>query len=527
MKTTPEQFAFFREAEHGTRDIILESVAGSGKTTSIVKCLDYIDDLESILCCSFTKLAAQQLERKIKGAGFTNVTSSTLNSVGWQVCRQNVRGAELDAHKTLNILQALLERSNLVDGLGSPLDSKKVYASLVGPVKRLVGLLKAYVVDPKKEVITQRAIELADYHGVDIPEGSTREASYAREQVYHWVDTVYRRGIEVHQYMDFDDQKFFPVYFKWGMPKYHKIVIDECQDCNVCDIELVKLLKSANPKARTFWVGDRMQAIYLFRGSLLNAMDAIREDFNCTYMTLSVCFRCADDILLEPKEINPLIKGPDPNPKGKGIVKDVSTPQFIESAAVGDYVICRTTAPLVKRCLQLVRKGTPAKVKGREVGRSLLNLIEKINSRIGNPAPALTEFIETLSVYKVETVAILEAAKRDEAATRVQDECEALTHFCMEARSLDEVARKIDTLFTDNDDDTSVVLLLTGHKSKGLEADRVWFLRPDLCPFPKAKSDHEKEAERRLRYVILTRAALERYHVLPEPEEVKPTKTAY
>lgn len=523
MTNSDEQMAFFAELEFGTGNSILESVAGSGKTTSIVQGLNYIDDEERILCTSFTKLAAQQLDRRIRSNGFTNVTSSTLNSVGWGVCRANIRGIELDANKTILILKSVLGSASLGN-----LTEKKIYESLKGPVKRLVGYCKSYVLREEGEQLQKRIMELADYHGVDIPEGTTPEAEWARDNIYRLVMLVYKRGIEAKTFADWDDQKFFPVWFGWGMPVYNKIIVDECQDSNHCDIEMVKLLQMSSPGSRTIWVGDRMQAIYLFRGSLLNAMDVIKDDFNCKYLTLSVCWRCADDILDEAKTINPLIKSPIPNPKGKGTVADVSTGDFLDRARVGDYVICRTTAPLVKRCLQLVRKNVPAKVKGREVGRTLLNLINKIAENWqgfnGQDNATLLEFIQRVSDYRTQTVAALEAANRDEAATRISDECEALTHFCTEAKNVDEVARKIDSLFTDDENDNSVVLLLTGHKSKGLENDRVWFLRPDLSPFPKAKTEHEQEAERRLRYVILTRAALERYHVIPEPDEVKPNR---
>lgn len=518
MRFTDEQIEFFQEIEFGTGNIMFEAVAGSGKTTSIVSSLNYIDDAEPILACSFTKLAATQLDKKIRANDFTNINSTTLNSLGWKVCRSNVRGCELDTNKTWNILQAQLKRSGLKE-----LDSDKVFRAMMGPIKRIIGLLKSYVVTPEEAY--SRAQELANYHGVEFPEGNSNEAKYARESMFDRIVQVYKQSVNCLQFMDFDDQKFFPVWHGWSMPKYRKLYIDECQDCNVCDIELVKLLHRASPDARSIWVGDRMQAIYLFRGSLLNAMDDIQREFPSKLMTLSICWRCADDILLEPKEINPLIKSPTPNPKGKGIVKDITTAEFLENVRVGDYVICRTNAPLVKRCLQLVRAGKPAKVKGREVGRTLVGLINKVDEQaFGGKAnrgsrETLLEFIEALSIYKVETVQMLEAAKKDEAATRVSDECESLEWFCMEAKSLDDVQNRIEAVFIDDEDDTKIVLLLTGHKSKGLERERVFFLRPDLCPFPKAKSEHEQECERRLRYVILTRAERERYHVQKERDE--------
>jgi superfamily I DNA/RNA helicase len=136
-----------------------------------------------------------------------------------------------------------------------------------------------------------------------------------------------------------------------------------------------------------------------------------------------------------------------------------------------------------------------------------------------NSNASLLEFIAQIGTYRVETVQKLEEAKRDDAASKVTDECECLEFFAQESRTIDEIAHRIEALFTDNDTDDKVVLMMTAHKSKGLEADRVWILRPDLMPFPRAKQDHEIEVERRIKYVALTRAALERYSVMKEVGE--------
>ena len=46
---------------------------------------------------------------------------------------------------------------------------------------------------------------------------------------------------------------------------------------------------------------------------------------------------------------------------------------------------------------------------------------------------------------------------------------------------------------------------MTAHKSKGLEAERVHILRPDLMPHANAKLDWELTQEDNLQYVAITR----------------------
>ena len=53
------------------------------------------------------------------------------------------------------------------------------------------------------------------------------------------------------------------------------------------------------------------------------------------------------------------------------------------------------------------------------------------------------------------------------------------------------------------------VYLTTVHGAKGLEAERVFIVRPDLMPHPKAEEEWELEQEYNLKFVALTRAKQE------------------
>jgi superfamily I DNA/RNA helicase len=50
------------------------------------------------------------------------------------------------------------------------------------------------------------------------------------------------------------------------------------------------------------------------------------------------------------------------------------------------------------------------------------------------------------------------------------------------------------------------VVLTTSHKSKGLEFERVFILRDDSFPSPKATTEDELEQEENAKYVAYTRA---------------------
>jgi hypothetical protein len=77
---------------------------------------------------------------------------------------------------------------------------------------------------------------------------------------------------------------------------------------------------------------------------------------------------------------------------------------------------------------------------------------------------------------------------------------ETLSNGCVTG---DELIGKLKMIFSDDSDG---ICLSTIHKSKGLEADRVFIIHEDLMPSKHAKKDWEKAQERNLMYVAYTRA---------------------
>jgi len=65
----------------------------------------------------------------------------------------------------------------------------------------------------------------------------------------------------------------------------------------------------------------------------------------------------------------------------------------------------------------------------------------------------------------------------------------------------------IEQIFSDNG--KAGVKLSSVHRAKGLEANVVWILCPDLMPHPKAEQPWEQEQEMNLKYVAITRAKRE------------------
>jgi ATP-dependent exoDNAse (exonuclease V) beta subunit len=62
------------------------------------------------------------------------------------------------------------------------------------------------------------------------------------------------------------------------------------------------------------------------------------------------------------------------------------------------------------------------------------------------------------------------------------------------------------TQLFDAKDDGDSIILSSVHSCKGLEAETVYILRPELMPHPKATRPEDTEQENNIRYVALTRS---------------------
>jgi superfamily I DNA/RNA helicase len=84
------------------------------------------------------------------------------------------------------------------------------------------------------------------------------------------------------------------------------------------------------------------------------------------------------------------------------------------------------------------------------------------------------------------------------------------------SKTVGELKGVIEGLFADFDSagkPNNAVVLGTVHRTKGLEADRVWVLKPELIPHPMAKAGWQQDQERNLAYVAVTRSKRELYWV--------------
>lgn len=107
FKPTQYQQAVFDWIQHGSGNLIIQAVAGSGKTTTIMQGLEKIPRNHSVLMLAFNKSIAEELKERIavmkrrKGSNMANVIASTQNGAGFSILRDWAKSQQLTEIKNL------------------------------------------------------------------------------------------------------------------------------------------------------------------------------------------------------------------------------------------------------------------------------------------------------------------------------------------------------------------------------------------------------------------------------------------
>ena len=149
------------------------------------------------------------------------------------------------------------------------------------------------------------------------------------------------------------------------------MLIDEYQDLSRAQLEIV--LNCATPQGRFLFVGDHHQSIFGFNCAEIGIKELILERTAALEFPLPITYRCPRTHVALAREIYPgLQAGPGSKP---GEVLEIELAEVGGEVKAGDLVICRTTAPLISLCFELLRQGVQARVRGRDIGRNLVALL--------------------------------------------------------------------------------------------------------------------------------------------------------
>ena len=460
-KWSAYQEAIFQSISDTQDNLLVQAVAGSGKTTTIIAGMAYAHG--SSLFLAFNKSIAEE----IRSRGPEGEVK-TLNALGHSFWRANQPRAQLDMYKSQNILKNMLDS-----------DLNKDYGYTLS---RVLGAMKNNCMGLDGPVDIFDVEDLIDAMEFDIP----------AEMIQFFAEKLCL-ALSISQSMmdvfDFDDQLYMPLYCGWKFPVFSNVFVDECQDLSPIQHRMLGELYHLG--ARIVAVGDRHQAIYAFRGAMANSMDLLKGQFNMSELPLSVSYRCPLSVIREAQLLCPTILPRDGAPEGS-VSKLEFDPNLFPSRQL---VISRNNAPLFRAVLRHVRAKEPCRV--------LSNALESFSGFIRGfkvkQSSALMAKMENW--YRIEVAAAKKKGFLGKLAG-LEDRYLTIKLLCEEFPTVEEILALLKRLGQGN----TGPIFSTIHKAKGMEADSVHIIRPDLLPSPWAKSEIQLAQENNLKYVAVTRA---------------------
>ena len=480
-KPTPEQERIFMFTKKRHENLLIKAYAGTGKTSTIVEAVKLLPQDKSIIFLAFNKHIQEELKTKLP----EYVRCMTTYGLGTSAIKRKYgESIQFDEFKIDKIIQKKAKSWKLNDEF----DSEEEISIYLNTIKKLVNLCRL-TLTLKPEYVPY-IIERYDIN-LSKPTDIKRVFKVLDEA------TIDRKSF------DYTDMIYLPAIDNsiWMFPQDY-VFLDEVQDLNKCQIRIIeKILKkdkvTGKLTGRLISVGDAFQGIYGFNAADEKSFEWFEKFPNTKVLPLSVSFRCSKNVIAKAQEIVPDIKALDNAPDG--LVRDGSV---LTEAQSGDFVVCRTTMPLVKLFFEFLVQNKKAIIKGSDIGVHLIELIGKINS-----IEKLRSFWEgELQTFKkdLKSTGILNPSEHS-GYSALEDKVTTLLFLSRLATSIPDLKTKIKTIFTD---DIQGICLSTVHKIKGLEADRVFIIRPDLMPLPNSRS-WQYAQEMNLKYVAITRSRLE------------------
>lgn len=363
MKATAEQEQFYTALTTTNESLILNAVAGSGKTTTIMGGLERFQILPKTLLLAFNSKIKEELARRAPA----EVITLTLNGLGHRAWMKHLgKKVVLDSKKVGTIVSSFCK--------GNTKEETAELSAMWGDIKDLVCKAKAAGLLHKNFSSTGKGLledtdenwrGLAKLHGIEFNPTVLRIARKSLEQ---------NIKLGLAGTIDFDDQLYLPTCFRSNFEKYDLVIIDEAQDLSEIQHHIIS--KCISKFGRIVIVGDPHQAIYGFRGAKADSMELLAEAYAPKELTLSYTFRCSKAATVLAQQFVPHIRASEGNAEGS--VQNLDTDWEPSVIKEGSVVLCRNIAPLVQLGLKCIRSGISCYIAGKDIGKPIIKACKQL-----------------------------------------------------------------------------------------------------------------------------------------------------
>ncbi len=463
----------FTDIKEGKGHTIINALAGSAKTTTLIQALHYIDPKLSTLMVAFSKSIAEELKDRAP----KHIQCSTLHALGLKCLGKAFPGIRIDEEKVNNILLRMH-------------DSKKELKRIHGALRKTVSLAKGCLGKTTKQID-----DIIDDFEIDWDDEICNRNDFIEKVLF--ILSVCKKNTNI---IDFDDMVWLPNTLGVDIPRFDRILVDEAQDLNAAQRALImKMIKEKG--GRLIVAGDSNQAIFGWAGADSQSISNFQTATSAKILPLSISYRCPISVVKEAQKLVPQIEWAPNAVEGK--VGWSTQENMLSMAKAGCFILSRTNAPLVHLALNFIKRHIPANIQGRNIGEGLIALTKKTKSK------KIDLMLKALDKWEKKEVKRLEEKEKD--SSLVKDRAECLRALSSSCKDTEEVRAKISSLFVDKSS-SQTITLSTVHRAKGLERDMVYML---INTF--SESDDEEKA---CKYVAITRAKKTLYFVKYDKEKM-------
>ena len=504
-KLTEEQNRCVDWISTSSGNLIIEAVAGSGKTTTILEMILEINRLlpdARVALMAFNSKVSKELTARCAKLGIRNCTIGTVHKFGFDAFKQKYGSRKPNGYKCQDIAEKVLKENGMSWTLNQPLC-------------KMVGLMK----DLGWGVLLDEDYPLEDL--IERHEIAFDEDKCSLSQFINLATLVFNLSLKDKSKIDFSDMIYVPLVENLTFPQFDFVFIDEAQDTNATRREVARRLGNFNEQelrnsdkpigqrklSRLIAVGDRHQAIYAFTGADSDSLDLIKKDFSCSELPLSVCFRCSQEVITHaqkvvshihaaPNAILGLVSKQPEHVFTSTLFKEGNLERFQLSA-----ILCRVNAPIVSLAFRLLKQKIPCRIEGKDIGQDMIRLCKKVNTGKTN---SVRELRTLLNAHLNDQAQKLSPAK----FSILEDKAYCIGAVMENSNHVQELYSTIESVFSDYDPNLPPKLTLSSiHKSKGLEWPTVYLLGRNLyMPSKYATQPWMLEQETNLAYVAITRA---------------------
>lgn len=502
MVFSEEQNNIFDFVENGIQNLIVQAVAGAGKTTTLIECANRISPDKKIMLLAHNRSTRDTLKERIGNK--PNVKVYTLHGLAWRIFKEH-----FEFEPVINEDKYRIYVNHNLQELGG--DEYKV---LLPPFKMIYKSNVFDLINKARHNLKQSEKEIKKLavrkYGMNLIANECKVVS----EILKWGENNLNE-------VDYQDLLWLPSELGYFTRKYTAdiIMLDEAQDASLAQQDIVS--RCFKRTTRLFAFGDRDQTINSWCGSDTEAFEHLKDSTmfrrDAKELPLSTNYRCGKKIIEYAKQYtNNNIKARSDAPDG-----EINFNMYLNSVQNGDMILCRNISPLMEVYRLGVGYGMKMYFRGEELGK---NLIEAVDCAQGDTIPEIIRslkerIIATWDFITVESGIDPRETMVDARVVSLMDTIKAIESLPKTVTDRNMLNKFIKDVFSDEGKDG--IQLSTIHRAKGLEADNVFVICPSLIPTRLAVMDWQKEEERHLLYVMCTRPKNSLNFI--SEKEVKPT----